>query len=908
MVKQIQQRYVYKINSIRLRKANWNLILTIDEAIKNKELIALAESQVISFIDEFNNTSSLQIFEKAKQIQQQIKNIKRLPTNIQNRKTIELLYKEKYQTLLVNDYVSIVCENKKDFNRINAKKAFFINGIKFRHLVGTTGGVKKYTVVFVSERVHDFLQNRIDNGRDKTKKFIPAKLEAYQALVCSSSIPVSTPKGILVVDDCVTHFTDNVIKIDDAQDSDIPVVTYKKDYPITLIDSDGYGLLSPALSKRWAEELGEDYIPSGYCIRNSFCKGMVFTFDFHAYADSIANEYMVKDIWDNEVDIREVELVLTASMLKLWDSYKDINDYLDNCKKNNYTFRIAKYTPKTLENVRTTNYQFLQSLYLDDEDINKLIEPTVQEIKDILGYDYRKSILFLKGTHLDTMNFDTEIYDFTKALMIDKRMIEDPFVRHKIYNMIKKRITESKIGVLKVQGNYSIMSGDPYSLCQSIFGQKVTGLLKRGEFYSKYWNDLGIDKVACFRAPMSCHNNIRILNLKNTQETQDWYKYMNTVTIFNSWDTTAHALNGADKDGDAIFTTNNKVIIKAIRPTDTILCVQKTTEKKVPTKEDLLKSNKDGFGDDIGIITNHITSMTDILSKFSEDSAEYKELMKRIMCGQNYQQNAIDKIKGIVSKPMPKHWYKYSSDLDDFNKSIVANRKPYFFQYIYPHRMKEYNAYIKKSNRNCRFRYGMSINELIALENKTEEQNNYLKYYFLRMPLSVAPSVMNKICWSIEKEIDGLKLKYKDTKFDCSILKTNKQYSKGRFNAIKELYKDYRQKIQQQLQIFKLQKIDTEERKIHRQIFKEDFRNKAFALCSDTEELCNIVIDLCYKNSNDSKQFAWDICGDIIIENLLKNNNYKVSYPILDELGDIYFDGNSFSMVTVEVINEIDSE
>ena len=114
-----------------------------------------------------------------------------------------------------------------------------------------------------------------------------------------------------------------------------------------------------------------------------------------------------------------------------------------------------------------------------------------------------------------------------------------------------------------------------------------------------------------------------------------------------------------------------------------------TIEKKVPTKEDLLKSNKDGFGDDIGIITNHITSMTDILSKLSEDSAEYKELMKRIMCGQNYQQNAIDKIKGIVSKPMPKHWYKYSSDLDDFNKSIVANRKPYFFQYIYPHRMKE---------------------------------------------------------------------------------------------------------------------------------------------------------------------------------------------------------------------------
>ena len=47
---------------------------------------------------------------------------------------------------------------------------------------------------------------------------------------------------------------------------------------------------------------------------------------------------------------------------------------------------------------------------------------------------------------------------------------------------------------------------------------------------------------------MERHWFLRILNLKNTEDMRKWYKYMNTITIFNSWDTTAHALNGLDKD------------------------------------------------------------------------------------------------------------------------------------------------------------------------------------------------------------------------------------------------------------------------------------------------------------------------------------------------------------------------
>ena len=71
-------------------------------------------------------------------------------------------------------------------------------------------------------------------------------------------------------------------------------------------------------------------------------------------------------------------------MLKLWDSYSSIEDYLEKAERNGHTFALTKITPEQLDNEQTMNYQFLQSLELDDEDIYNLIKPTLDEIDDTL--------------------------------------------------------------------------------------------------------------------------------------------------------------------------------------------------------------------------------------------------------------------------------------------------------------------------------------------------------------------------------------------------------------------------------------------------------------------------------------------------------------------------------------------
>ncbi|MDF2650408.1 MAG: hypothetical protein K0Q73_6213, partial [Paenibacillus sp.] len=724
----------------------------------------------------------------------------------------------------------------------------------------------------------------------------------YKALTCSASKAVSNPLGVLVIPDCITTFSAKIIKIDDSV-GDYPTITREADYGITLNTSDGYGLILPDQSYAWGKELGENYITSGFCIRNSFCKGMLFTFDFVDFAERIAHSHTVIDAWGHPQDIRKVQVILTTSMLKLWDSYESMDHYLACCKENGYTFSITKMIPEHLENERNLNYQFIQSLVLSDTDIEQLIEPTVQDIRDIMGGDWRKSLLFLKGTHLHEQSFWSNENDFTKALMINKQMIHDPFVKNKIHTMIKKRMNDAKVGVLKVKGNFSIVSGDPYSLCQSMFGLKVTGLLESEHFYSNYWNTLAVDKVACFRAPMTCHNNIRLLQLSNTEQMQYWYKYMNTCTIFNSWDTTAHALNGLDHDSDSVLTTNNEAIMRSIEQLDAIVCVQKSAQTKIVEEADLIQANKNSFGDEIGATTNRITSMFDAMARFEKGSPEYEELSYRIMCGQHYQQNAIDKAKGIMCKSMPKEWYEYQANKDleprlkQFNLSLLADKKPYFFTHIYPGLKRSYNAYISSYEDYCGETFRSSIKDLLSKNNKTNEETQFLEDYYTHMPLSMSSSVMNKICWKLEDKFAVQKPGGSTAEFDYSILKTNKTYTAARYKELEQLYSDYVNEIQEFSQNRKKNRISDEDTQASRSVFKEMFKQKATDLCSNSEDLCNIVVDLCYRR-NTSKQFVWDICGEQLILNLLKRNGNQVTYLYRDPHGTIEYSGEKFVEVT----------
>lgn len=541
----LNNRYLFKVTSQELVNSNWDLTLTRNEALKNNELISLASSTVLRMIDKINGEDFQEKEERIKELKQSINLLKTLKNTPKNREKVVEKKTEFNKLVFMEDYLCVIMTSKKHYER--AKKGFILNGIEYERLLATSAGVKKNTVVFVSKKCRDTLLTWLNAERDMSKQFVPAKLEAYISLACSASYPVSNPKGVLVVHDIETKFKDSVILVD-GLNSKRPKVEVVNDYETVLNAFDGGGLILPCLAQRWSQELEEDYLFSACCLRNAFCKGMLNTFDFIQFAEEVAHNYYVTDVWGETHDIRDIEIVLTTSMLKLWDSYSSINDYLEKAQRNNHTFAITKITPKELDNEQSMNYQFLQSLNLNDEDIKELIKPTIDEIDDILNYDYRKALLYLRGVDLKEKTIRNDKSDYTRALMIDKNMLNDPYTYSKIKNNIKNRIDQAKLGVVNVKGNFSILSGDPYILCESMFGLEPKGLLKPGEIYSKYWIDRDVKEVGMFRAPTTNKQSNLVRKIASTDEMLKWYKYMNTVTILNAWDNTTAALNGADFD------------------------------------------------------------------------------------------------------------------------------------------------------------------------------------------------------------------------------------------------------------------------------------------------------------------------------------------------------------------------
>ena len=947
---QTSQRFVLKIHSKFLKDNNFNINVTVPQAkygfygkrgkknISSGEkpisFISLTDSQVLRWIDELNgdravkNVNGMDVWvdridEQARSLKSRIYQLKHEPASVKAKHEIESLYNQLDELQYRPDYVDVVMDSKSQYKEVN--KGFTVNGIKYRRLLGTTGGVKCSTIVYVSERVYEELVKRINNGRDVYKEFVPAKLQAYMALTCSGSIPLSDPDGdILVVNDCITHFKDDVTIIDTSVTGE-PLMEDKHDYECEVNASDGYGLITYELAQKWSNELRMKSTMSGCCIRNAFLKGMVFPFPFRKFCKEIAipvgKDNMVKDVWGEYHDINKVEMILTTSMLKLWDSYHNFDEYWKNCKENNYSFATTKQCEEELDEERNLNYQFIQSYHLTDKQIENLVLPTCNSIREVLCGDWRKALLFLNGTRME----NSEEYlnhlpdDWIKALMLQPELFNDSYFQKRIFSLIKMKINDAKIGRIKVKGNFQVASGDPYALCQSIFGLEVTGLLKSKEIYSKFWADKNVDAVVMFRAPMSCHANIVKSHVANNEQVRKWYMYMKTVTILSPWDNSMAALNGCDFDSDLIFSTNNSVLVDAYEPNLPVLCVQYKAEKKIPSESDFVKCTSAGFGSNIGIITNRITSMFEVQSHFPPNSKEYKVLDYRIKCGEAYQQSEIDAIKGVITSPMPKYWYDRSGCIiedDDteeqkkekiFNLSIVAEKKPYFMSFVYAKQHSDLNTYIANRKGKCLRKFGVELETLMNIpKNKlTKEQQDFLTRYYSNYPVSVGSCTMNKVCKTVELHMSDCKEESREcaAKFNTSLLKAGIDYRKSEYEKVKKVYDSLRHNFTKWKAFTSGGKIDScdsnysayEDAKNELNLVKQELD----VLIQNNASLCDIMVDLAYRNNN-TKYFLWEFCGQTIVKNL-EDSIGAAHIIVADANGDIIYKGEKYSDKVVKV-------
>lgn len=527
-MKKFQQFYALKFASDRLKKAHFNIDVTLDQARINSEVISINNSELIRALFRLKKVEFSQ--NELENLLKSRKNVKKLQNTEENRKKLEILKQKIESMLFIEDLVIVEFTTKSHYLAILKNKGFYVNGTKYTPFMASAGMIRKNTAMFINNNIKHPLMDILENGRNESVAMVAAKFGAYFSLYSSSTLPVSFPKFAVVPDkeiktlrrvDFVTYKGDNL-------DDDVEEVVKE----LRLNAFDGQGLISPRLARQWSEELEMDYTFSCAIIRAPFLKGLVAVFDTEQFATEIAGKYNFIDIYGNEQDIREIDLLVSESMFKLWSSYTDTDDYVSKCHQNHLGFSVAKVNPKEENNFSRTSYQFLQILNLNDADVANLCEPSINWFRNIGGGSAEEMILYATGEN-DFEPQDFERMDVvTKALLLNPALARDRHVQEKFTKTLERKKKESYMGSILINANYQFMVADPfYQMCH-IMQVERRPLLEDGQHYSAYWQDKGITTVNAIRSPIVHHSEFNVLNLQEREDTRRWFHHLKSGVIF----------------------------------------------------------------------------------------------------------------------------------------------------------------------------------------------------------------------------------------------------------------------------------------------------------------------------------------------------------------------------------------
>lgn len=539
----LQSFFIFKFQSKRLKQYKNRITLTLSEGRQNNEVVRIGDSNILEFLRRIkkqeNYTEELQNAEIA------IKKIRKGRNTEGNRKRLESLQYVIDKHLFIPEIVSVVFDDNRHYKHI-VNNGLFINGSRFIRLFSGAGNARRSTAFFIDERYYEKMDWYLDCGR-KDIPMNPNKYNSYYALSSSGGLSIKTPRFVVIPDLEVTRPT-LVDMVTESTGYGIDPNVEEMEIQQVFNLFDGQGTMSPSYANQIAYDLELDYTPASAIIRSAWMKGNLVTFDFHEYAKRNKVQ-KITDVYGGVHNIKDIDCILTASQFKMVAGYDNLEHYKKEVELRNFPWRVTRTSPKKDKNQVQTNYQYLQCLNLDDNDIQELCKGTINYFKELSGLSWSSIMIFLIGS-IKKEDVSQKWFDrldpLIKLLFYEPDMIRDKFISDKIKRMISKKIKESYIGVLNTFGNYQAMISDPLALVQHAFGMEVTGLLKGREFYSNYWNNLNVKKVASMRSPLTHYSEVNILDLKRSKEMDYWYKYLNTGIVYNIFDNSVMLHSGSD--------------------------------------------------------------------------------------------------------------------------------------------------------------------------------------------------------------------------------------------------------------------------------------------------------------------------------------------------------------------------
>ena len=465
--------------------------------------------------------------------------------------------------------------------------------IHYKMLYRSAGKAKKGTCMFIEdslyEKAKDFLTMGIKLSDDNAKI---VEIGAYSSLSASSIVDRVRikPNEILVLKDVSSFFKTNVTSVELSKKKEC-IAVKKDDYEVENVLFDGQALIDTSIFPEWAD---------GFVVlRHHFFKCAAFHSNLQLFfRDYYGDKYWkatVTDMFGNKRLVRNIKLITTDNALKFLKFPEITFDYwINQIKKNGFNFGIVKTGHESkFGEVQRMSYQMVNALNL--KDMPSVVDKSVKYVEK-LKRDDDEFMDFLQE-RANFMNDMEALYSICKQ---NPEFMESDYFRNRRRSIIQTYILQIKNGkVIQNAENLTIV-GSPYAMLLHAVGdldvnnpQDPTFEVERDAIQCYTERFMEDEYLAAFRSPFNSRSNLcHIHNIYHVYLAR-YFNLGRLVVAVNCIGTDWQCRNnGADQDGDTVYTTNQENIVAHAKE-----CVHKypTVVNNVPQSKNIYRNCMEDF-------------------------------------------------------------------------------------------------------------------------------------------------------------------------------------------------------------------------------------------------------------------------------------------------------------------------
>lgn len=448
------------------------------------------------------------------------------------------------------------------------ENGFYLDGVHYVRYKRSAGSSREGKCLFIDERLYKAMSKWSECGLKPQTDL--ASWESYKALSLSSikgtvEIPLD---GILFVPDYKSTFVEDVVSVE-LQDGKL--TADQKQAQITNDIWDGESLLD------------ESVFINGYAdkhmllLRNKFFKSCAFRTKLQKWIKdkNITLEDLKTRGFTLATDVSQIVMVTTPNSLKYLKfagglSEGNIRKWAENATS---SFGVVKWDKSTKffhGDMVQSSYQLLNTLGLDKAQAEELLKPSFDYISLI-----RNDVEFMRYHFTDAYarekdGEEKKVPDglAERAEVIFRLLMSyTTFDSTALYANFRDDVVSGLKGNLRrghilLNGTNATLFGNGPELLKYIAGEEVTSELKKGQIYSKRFENGA--KLLCARSPHITMGNLYCVENNLDGGIWDYFDLGNNIVCVNAiGENVQQRLNGCDYDSDTMLVTDDKLLVEA---------------------------------------------------------------------------------------------------------------------------------------------------------------------------------------------------------------------------------------------------------------------------------------------------------------------------------------------------------